>query len=255
MVSARRVGKGCVVALFGDRVYVVRVGELAKIKGLGVINTSMLEGKEFGDRVKIGEKEYTILPPSIQDMYSSLQRKSQIITAKDAAFIAYLCDIRPGSLVVEGGIGTGAMCIYLAAHVRPDGMVYSYDIRKDMIDVAMANIKRYGLEKYVVVKNADITTGIDEKDVDAVVLDIPEPWSAVDKAYASLRTGGYLCSYVPTMNQAEDCADAMREVGFCDVKCYELLLREIVARKGRTRPSFDMLGHTGYIITGRKISP
>jgi tRNA (adenine57-N1/adenine58-N1)-methyltransferase len=45
----------------------------------------------------------------------------------------------------------------------------------------------------------------------------------------------------------------MRKVGFVDIEATEILLRNIEAREGMTRPSMRMIGHTTYLIFGRKI--
>jgi tRNA (adenine57-N1/adenine58-N1)-methyltransferase len=40
---------------------------------------------------------------------------------------------------------------------------------------------------------------------------------------------------------------------FADVEAYECLLREILVRPGKTRPSTRMIGHTGYLVFARRV--
>ena len=183
----------------------------------------------------------------------ALKRHAQIILPKDAAQIILNCSIEHGNIVLEAGIGSGSLTIALANTVAPTGRVISYDIRRDFIEHAMKNIRNAGLEEYVTAKLKDVTLDIDEKELDAVVLDIPNPWDAVKHAWKALKTGGYLCSYSPLISQVEKTVHEIWKHGFIEIKTFENLQREMVVSKHGTRPSFDMLGHTGYLTFARKI--
>ncbi|MCG2827175.1 MAG: tRNA (adenine-N1)-methyltransferase, partial [Thermoplasmatales archaeon] len=106
--------------------------------------------------------------------------------------------------------------------------------------------------EYVEIKLGDVTESIDEKNADAVILDIPNPWDAVKNAYNALKVCGHFCSYSPTMNQVEKTVKTLKH-DFIEIKTFETLQREIVVGEGGVRPSFDMLGHTGYVTFARKI--
>jgi hypothetical protein len=45
----------------------------------------------------------------------------------------------------------------------------------------------------------------------------------------------------------------LKQCGYTDVDCVELMIRNIEAREGMTRPSMRMIGHTTYLIFGRKV--
>ena len=66
--------------------------------------------------------------------------------------------------------------------------------------------------------------------------------------------GGRFVSYSPTVGQVERTHAALREAAFSDVRTFETLERELVVGRQGTRPSFEMLGHTGYITAARKLS-
>ncbi|MDI6917225.1 MAG: tRNA (adenine-N1)-methyltransferase [Thermoplasmatales archaeon] len=264
----------------------IRVEEgTKKIRRLGVFDPSKLKGKKIGEKIKIGNREFIIMKPSIADKIETIERKAQIILPKDSSLIAFYCDVKNGDTIIEGGIGSGALTIVLANLVRPDGKIVSYEKRKDFADFAKKNIENAELGKYVDIKLGDVTEGIEEKNADAIILDIPNPWDAVPNACSALKTGGHFCSYSPTMNQVEKTVKTLRFHGktqsvfpeilgkhsgvfrnilgkrrafsviknsFIEIKTFETLQREIVVGERGVRPSFDMLGHTGYVTFARK---
>jgi len=224
-----------------------------KIKGVGVLDPTTLIGEEYGKQIEIGNKQFWILLPSLQDKLQSLKRRAQIILPRDAAQIIMNCSIESGNTVLEAGIGSGSLTIALASAIAPDGHVISYDIRKDFIDHAMKNVKKAGLEKYVTTEIRDVTEEIDQSELDAIILDVPNPWDALDHAWNALKVGGYFCSYSPLISQVENTVKALQNQSFIEIKTFENIQREMVVSKYGTRPSFDMLGHTGYLTFARKV--
>ena len=219
----------------------------------GFIKLKELIGKRFGDRVKSSMGiEFIALKPTIKDYISKFTRMTQVLYPKDIALIIIYTGIGPGSKVVEGGVGSGAMTSVLAHYVRPNGKVYGYEIREEFLKNARRNIEKAGLINYVELKNKDVIKGIDESDVDAVVLDIPTPWLAAPQAYRCLKGGGMLASFSPTINQVEKAVEAFEGEGFIDIEALECLVRTFKVKSGETRPNTIMVGHTGYIVFARK---
>jgi len=251
-----KVSRGDEVALIDEKgkrcVIIVDSGKV-RIKGFGVVEPERLVGLEYGRKIKMNQKNVWILKPSSFDRWGSLRRKAQIILPKDSAQIIVGCSIVPGSIVVEGGIGSGSLTCILSQIVGRDGKVISYEKRKDFKRFAEENLRNVGLGYNVEIKEKDITEGIDEKDVDAVILDIPNPWDVVEHAYNSLKIGGYFCSYSPLISQVERTVKRLREYPFVEIRTIETLQREIVVLERGARPSFDMLGHTGYLTFARKV--
>jgi len=104
----------------------------------------------------------------------------------------------------------------------------------------------------VIQKIGDITEGIEEKDVDVIVLDMPDPWNVVKHAKKSLnKSKGRIAIYVPYVEQAKKSFQALKEHGFIDIQTVECLVRNIEISDKGVRPSTRMIGHTGYIIFGR----
>ncbi len=236
-----------------DRSFLIEVdGNVKKIKGLGVVDTSNLIDVEYGKKVRYGRNEYVLLQPAVKDITDFLKRKAQVILPRIGAQIILHADISCGDRVVEGGAGSGFLSALLCHAVGPKGQVHTYELREEHLKVAKKNIERLGFEDRWSSVLGDVTSDVKETDIDAFIVDIPEPWASLDMAAQSLKNGGFFASYIPTMNQLERIYTEMEEYGFVDIKAFESLEREIKVKEGAVRPSFDMLGHTGYVVVGRK---
>ena len=240
----------------GRREYVVKVLKGKRFEtDKGYIELDKLIGLSYGSVVEtnLGYK-VLVLKPLIRDIINFFERKTQIIYPKDLAFIVYISGISSGSIVVEAGTGSGVLTATLAYYVKPNGKVYTYEVRREFMEIAKRNIFKAGLAEYVVFRNKDISEGIDEKNVDAVFFDLPDPWKYIDIAYETLKPSSPLIIFLPTITQVEKTLSALRSYsGFCSTKVYELLLREYKSIPEELRPETWMVGHTGYIIFSRKI--
>ncbi len=220
----------------------------------GYIKFDDLIGKDYGSTFKsslgVG---FTVLKPQITDYILKSQRNTQIIYAKDAALIVMFSGIGPGSTVVEAGTGTGALTSALAHYVHPAGKVYSYDIRPEGQKTAEKNLKRAGLLDFVELKLKDIVLGIDEREVDAVVLDLAVPWLVIPHAYEALKPSGTVVSFSPTIDQVVKTVEALKEQNFVCIETFECIMRGMQTERGKVRPQTLMTGHTGYITHARKV--
>ncbi len=227
--------------------------KMVEVRRLGVVDGSAICDASYGDSISIGGRKLLIVRPSMMDIIGTIERKAQVISPKDGFAMPHYLDISCGSRVIEGGVGSGALTIVLLKSVAPHGRVYSYDIREDHASVAKRNIARAGLDACWEFRMGDVCTVQLEQDVDAVVLDMPDPWNAVGNVVQALRHGGHLCCYVPNANQLETAVKAMRDAGFRELFLIENLQREMVVHDGGVRPSSEMAGHTGYLAFGRKL--
>ena len=236
-----------------ERKYILNTSQKTdKYKGVGVVDPKIFVGREYGSQFDLGNKKFWVLKPSLMDKIQSLKRRAQIILPKDAAQIIINCSIKPGSKVLEAGIGSGALTVSLASMIAPNGKIISYDNREEFIDHAFKNIKTAELDSLVETKLKDVTEGIDEKNLDAIILDMPNPWDAVKHAFKSLKPGGYLCCYSPLSTQVQKNVEEIKKYNFIEIKTFENIQREIVVSENGMRPSFNMLGHTGYLTFARK---
>ncbi len=221
----------------------------------GYIKFDDLIGKDYGSTHKSSLGiNFTVLKPQLTDYILKSQRNTQIIYAKDAALIVMFSGIGPGSKVVESGTGTGALTTAIAHYVQPTGKVYSYDIREEGQKTAEKNLKRCGLLDFVELKLKDVVTGIDERDVDAVILDLAVPWLVVPQAYEALKPSGTIVSFSPTIDQVVKTVEVLREYNFVCIETFECIMRGMQIERGKTRPQTLMTGHTGYITHARKVT-
>jgi tRNA (adenine57-N1/adenine58-N1)-methyltransferase len=223
----------------------------------GYLKLDELIGKEYGEPIKSSMGIYfTTLKPSLTDYIMKSSRNTQIIYPKDAALIIMFSGIGPGSRVVESGTGTGSLTTALAHYVGPTGKIYTYELRIEFQKNAAKNLERSKLIDRVEMKSGDVTlSGYEERDVDAVILDLATPWLVVPHAYKALRPSGVLVSFSPTIDQVVKTTEALRENNFVFIETIECLMRSMQVERGKTRPNTMMTGHTGYITHARKILP
>jgi len=215
----------------------------------GFIKAKDLKKKSGKVKTNTG-KELSILEPGFIDVYKKIKRDAQIMLLKDIAVIIAETGINSKSSVVDAGAGSGALACFLAHHVK---QVTTYEIRKDHIKVVENNIKLLNL-KNVKIKNKDVYKKIDEKNVDLITLDLPEPWRAVESAKKALKTGGFLVSYLPTVLQVVNFVKNIRKnKDFSYVKTCELLEREWKIIEKIARPKNQMIAHTGFLTFVRKV--
>ncbi|MEM0286939.1 MAG: tRNA (adenine-N1)-methyltransferase [Nitrososphaerota archaeon] len=221
---------------------------------LGRLELGRLIGEPYGKAISTdsGNILYA-LKPTIEDFVMKCERQTQIVYPKDLGLIAIRANLASGARVIEAGSGSGALTMFLAHLVKKEGRVYSYEIREEFQKIARRNVKRAGLDQYVEFKLKDASQGFDEEDVDAVIIDVGDPWQLIPKAVTALKESGSIICITPTMNQTEKVAEEMKNAGLVRVQSFEVFLRGIEARLGKTRPSSMMIGHTAYITSAVKV--
>ncbi len=225
-----------------------------KDRGLGVYDPARLEGETWGNPVQIAGKDLVVLKPTLPDLTATLRRKAQIIQPKDASRIAYELGVGPGDRVLESGIGSGAATMALLHAVAPGGEVVAQELREDFAEWATANVERAGLADGLTVTIGDLTAGLAEGvqgPFHGCLLDQPQPWDALPNVVPVLAPGATVAAYCPQVSQMEKAAKAMRELGFTSVRCLELIERQWEVKEFGSRPSFDGLGHTAFLVLGR----
>jgi tRNA (adenine57-N1/adenine58-N1)-methyltransferase len=221
----------------------------------GFLNHNDLIGKPWGSRVHthIGSP-YVLLQPSLADILLETRRNTQIMYPKDIGFILVTMDIGPGKHVAEAGTGSGSFTTALAYMVGREGRVSSYESRPEFQYLAHKNLDRLGLADRVDFKLRDIADGFDEKNVDAVFLDLPNPQDYIKQAKQALKPGGYLGSILPTTNQVSLLLIELRRENFTFIEACEIILRYYKAHADRLRPTDRMVAHTGYLIFARSVT-
>ncbi|HDQ71826.1 MAG TPA: tRNA (adenine-N1)-methyltransferase [Chloroflexi bacterium] len=197
-----------------------------------------------------------LLKPSTDDIVlAHLKRNTQIIYPKESGYILMKMGIKPGCRVIEAGTGSGALTLVLAQAVGPAGHVYSYEERAEMQQLARKNLEQLGLADAVTFRLRDIKHGFDECDVDALFLDVPNPWDYLAQVHVALSGGGFFASLLPTTNQVSRLIGALEKNDFGLIEVEELLLRQYKAVPARLRPMDRMVAHTGYLVFARALIP
>lgn len=227
-----------------------------KEKGMGIVDPDRLAGTAYGTVQVVGAKRVALLRPSLPDLVATLQRKAQIITPKDASRIVFEMGVGPGDRVLESGIGSGAATIPLCWAVGPTGRVVAQELRDEFADWARANLERAGLAPRLRTAIGDLTQGLApgvaaDGPFQAVLLDQPEPWLALPHVVPVLAPGARVACYTPQVSQMEQAARTLERLGFAQVRCLELIERGWEVKERGSRPSFEGLGHTGFLVFAR----
>jgi len=199
---------------------------------------------------------YRVFRPTYMQYVLNLKRHAQIIYPKDVGPILLWADIFPGATVLEAGIGWGALTIKLLEAVGPSGRVISYEIREDFAESGAQTVRRFlGECPNLEVKVRDIHQGIEEKEVDRIVLDLPEPWHAVQHASEALAPGGIVLSYLPSTIQVKQMVERVEESGsFFEPEVFEVIHRPWHVKGQSVRPVQWMFSHSAFIVVSRKIT-
>jgi tRNA (adenine57-N1/adenine58-N1)-methyltransferase len=197
------------------------------------------------------ERSFLVLRPTLSDVVLKMPRGAQVIYPKDLGAILMQADIGPGLRVLEAGIGSGALSMTL---LRAGVSITAYEIREDFAEHAMKNVRDFlGDEVDYRVEIRDVTQGIDEVDLDRVILDMPEPWEVVKHAEGALRPGGIFLSYLPTINQTQLLREALHQHSFGLAETVEILRRTWHLDGRSVRPDHRMVAHTGFLTSARRL--
>ncbi len=189
------------------------------------------------------------LRPTLADYVMHMPRKSNIIYPKETGPVLVHGDIYPGARVLEAGIGSGALTLALLRAVGPTGQVISCEVREDMAAFAVKNIRGFlGEPPNHTLRIADLSAGVQERDLDRVVLDLPEPWRALNAVAEAMRLGGILISYLPTVLQIHKLHGALAADPRWELaESFEVLHRSWHLSETSARPDHRMVGHTGFL--------
>jgi tRNA (adenine57-N1/adenine58-N1)-methyltransferase len=208
-----------------------------------------LEGSVVGSNA---ERSFLVLRPTLSDVVLKMPRGAQVIYPKDLGAILMQADVGPGMRVLEAGVGSGALSMTL---LRAGASITAYEIREDFARHAERNVREMlgeDLDYHVHIR--DVTAGIDEVDLDRVILDMPEPWAVVKHAEGALRPGGILLAYLPTINQTQLLRETLREHAFGLEETVEILRRTWHVDGRSVRPDHRMVAHTGFLTSARRLA-
>jgi tRNA (adenine57-N1/adenine58-N1)-methyltransferase len=229
----------------------------------GVLRHSQLVGQPDGSVVaNSGGHEYLALRPLLRDFVMSMPRGAAIVYPKDAAQILAEADIFPGATVVEAGVGSGALSLWLLRAIGAEGRLVSFERRDDFAAVARANVETF---IGAVPTNWDVVVGdlaqelsgtVAAASVDRVVLDMLAPWECIDTVAEALTPGGVVVCYVATATQLSRVAEYIRGTGlFTEPDANETMVRGWHVEGLAVRPDHRMVAHTGFLVWARRLAP
>ncbi|MBA8795066.1 tRNA (adenine57-N1/adenine58-N1)-methyltransferase [Friedmanniella endophytica] len=217
--------------------------------------------------------QYLAFRSLMAEFTTRMPRGAQVVYPKDAAQIVMGTDVFPGARVLEAGAGSGALSCALLRAVGPTGRLTSYERREDFAEVAARNVANFfGTGSTAPLDSGhpcwdlrvgDLVEALDAPDaatavgpVDRVVLDMLAPWECVDGVARVLEPGGVFCAYVATTTQLGRTVETLRaHTGFTEPEATETLVRAWHAEGLAVRPAHNMVGHTGFLITARRLAP
>ena len=220
----------------------------------GEIQHDAIIGKPWGSRLTSHTgNPFFLTRPGLADLITNIKRNTQIIYPKDIGYAVMIMGIGPGMHVLEAGTGSGALTTAFAFFVGETGMVTSYEKREQMQNLARNNLARVDLLDRVTLKLGDIAEGFDEREVDAVFLDLPNPHDYLPQVKEALKLGGFVGMILPTTNQVIKVLPALRINDFAFIEVCEILMRFYKPDWERLRPTDRMVAHTGFLVFGRSV--
>ncbi len=257
------IGEGCKAVIIAEtfegerRSYYVVIGRNGVYTTIaGIVRASQILGEKWGVTIKTRIGRIAVVKPTLVEyMENFYRRATQVVYPKDAGLIALLAGLRPGSRVLEAGVGSGFLTTVLALHVCPEGSVYGFDVKKSNLEIARSNLRSVGLDGCVRLRRGDVRrpeTLEEVPELDAAVLDMPDPWEALDSIYSKLQAGSPLIVFVPTMNQLDKLLNSLGDKWILQ-EALEVAARRIDMRREAIRPGPWVASFTGYIVVLRKV--
>jgi tRNA (adenine57-N1/adenine58-N1)-methyltransferase catalytic subunit len=222
----------------------------------GIVAHDDLIGAPDGTTVRTTRGQRLVaVRPTLAEFVLEMPRGAQVIYPKDLGPILVSADIFPGARVLESGVGSGALTSALLRAVGPTGSVTGYEIRDDFAQRALENVHGFlGTDVPLDVQVRDVYEGIDERSVDRIVLDLPEPWRVVKHAAETLVPGGILLAYLPTILQVGRLREELVSAPFALAESLEVLQRGWHVEGQSIRPDHRMVAHTGFLVTARRMA-
>lgn len=227
----------------------------------GVAHNDLI-GKPEGSAVSSsGNMTYLALRPLLTDFVLSMPRGAAVIYPKDAAAIVGFADVFPGAVVVEAGVGSGALSCSLLRAIGSDGYLHSFERREDFAKIAKKNVQTFfgSLPENWNVVLGDLQiegNNLEQGSVDRAILDMLAPWECIETVSKFMKPGGVLMIYVATTTQMSKTIEDLRlSKNWTDPHAEELIQRSWHVEGLAVRPDHRMQGHTGFLITARRLAP
>ena len=229
----------------------------------GWINHDEIVGNSEGSILETNSGlKFQAFKPLLMDYTLSMPRGATIIYPKDAMAIIGLADIQPGHKVLEAGAGSGAMSLWILRAISESGQLDSFEIRAEFAQIASDTVKNFDLSQGLNSKRTNWKLNVGDikgmkfaNDYDRAILDMLDPWDAIDAVASALRPGGVLAIYVATATQIQKTISSIKKSNkFAEPETIELIVRNWHHEGLAVRPVHRMIGHTGFITVVRRLA-
>ncbi|KAK9880342.1 hypothetical protein WA026_010227 [Henosepilachna vigintioctopunctata] len=202
----------------------------------GPIICGDLIGKLYGTKIQLKKGWAYVLQPTPEFWTEILPHRTQIIYSTDISMILFYLELKPTSIVVESGTGSGSLSHAIIRRIKPSGHLYTFDFHETRAEVARNEFKDHGLGEYVTVQTRDVCTNGFGKEMenkaDAIFLDLPQPWLAANyTTQVFKKSGGRLCSFSPCVEQVQKMCAALSNLGYQDIQTVEILQSQFSVQK------------------------
>ncbi len=201
-------------------------------------------GKEYGSRIELSKGWAYVLQPNPELWTLTLPHRTQIIYTPDISMILFQLEVKPGSVVIEAGTGSGSLSHYFLRAIKPNGHLHTFDFHEARVEQAREEFKKHGLEDFVTVRHRDVCQDgfSDELNglADAVFLDLPAPYLAIESVTKAIKpSGGRFCSFSPCIEQVQATCEQLSKFGFDEIQTLEVLQSETIV-KSKQIPVIDL---------------
>eukprot|EP00741_Cyanophora_paradoxa_P022959 tig00021531_g22178.t1 len=206
----------------------LRQGEIFNNR-FGSFHHADMIGQPYGAKIKArkGSGWMYALAPTPELWTHGVDHRTQILYIADIALVTMFLELRPGSVVIESGTGSGSLSTSLARAIAPDGHLHTFEFNEARQKRAVEDFKKNKIDHLITSLHRDVCRdGFQMTDAaDAVFLDLPSPWGVVPSAKQALRSSGMICSFSPCIEQVQRTCVALEEHGFEEIRTMEILLR------------------------------
>jgi len=219
----------------------------------GVLHAATVAGLDFGSEVRTSlDVPILVQEAPLYDRLQGLKRQTQVIYAKDIAYICLRLGAGPGRTIIEAGCGSGGLTTGFSWFCGPTGRVISHDAREEFLKLARRNLDWAGLGDNVELHQRDIADGFATSGADALFLDVRTPWEYLEHAARAVRPGAMLGFLLPTVDQVSRLLLGLEQGPFAEQEVCEILIRHWKPLADRLRPEDRMTAHTGFLVFCRQ---
>ena len=155
----------------------------------GSLKAMDLVGVKYGTKVQLSRGYGFALHPTPELWTKCLPHRTQILYSTDISMVSLQLELRPGSVVLESGTGSGSLSHALIRTVAPTGHLHTFDFHAERAEKARVEFEEHGLADLVTSRHRDVCTdgfGLEDT-ADAVFLDLPHPWEVINHAKLAMK--------------------------------------------------------------------